>query len=522
MNIAKMIIKFRELFWPILDPLAPINVRTVTLEDCKFSEKDIDMELSYVEAYKASEDERRKSVESKATIFIGTFSVAVTVLINLAKEFFNNLNVATNKYDSILIILITLIIVYLCRAIQFSIKALERRNYSTLGFPDFMFTDSTQKKKLILVKQYNSIKKNQEEINIKVDYMVMAQEYFKRAVTTVIFLTVVFFLRYSVLTVDIKSKFKKIVLPKNLERGIIILVFVLALIFICILFFRIYNLKIKSNKILYCNEYSMKKIFVYFGIVTVLIYLWFGILPEVIGFSLPTGGWDWLDFTGIIIGLLISTWGIIEAIKNNSVTSREQQIMASMPCLDVDPVSQFNAKNPKNVFRRMDFSEKIVNDGYILLRSNEINIPLNFTSDCNIKIRNIGLSPAFNIIVTLFKLEKVNGVNCLDDITKKYIDNFYDKVCISNFIFYEDQIQKNDRWIISPAYNLNNVGDEFNLVFDLSKVTNENHCILRFDYEDVYGTKYYQMLYLYLDINRSVAYLPVSSVMKLLSDGIKI
>lgn len=506
MNIAKMIIELRELFWPILDPPSPFKIKTVTLEDCKFNEKDIDMELSYIEAYKASEDERRRSVESKATIFIGTFSVAVTVLINLAKEFFTN-NDATNKYDSILVILIIMIIIYLCRAIQFSIKTLERRNYSTFGFPDFMFTDSDQKKRLILIKQYNSIKKNQEEINIKVDFMVMAQEYFKRAVSIVVFLAIVFFFRYSFLTVNMTKVINNI-LPKNFERSII-LVFALALIFLCVLIF-----KIKTNKILYYDEYSMKKIITLFAFVTILVYLWFGVLPEVVGFSLPTGGWDWLNFIGIIIGLLISAWGVIEAIKNNSTISRNQQIMASMPCLDIDPVSQFNIQNSKNVFRRMNFSEKIINNGYILLRSNEVQIPLNFTSDCNIKIRNIGLSPAFNIIVTLYKLDSVRGVNNLNDITSRYIDDFYSKVCMSNFVFYEDQIQKNERWIISPAYNLNNGGDEFNLVLDLKKVMNENHCILRLDFEDVYGTKYYQMLYLHFDTNKSIAFLPVSNVMR--------
>ena len=42
MNIAKMIIELRELFWPILDPPSPVKIKTVTLEDCKFNEKDID------------------------------------------------------------------------------------------------------------------------------------------------------------------------------------------------------------------------------------------------------------------------------------------------------------------------------------------------------------------------------------------------------------------------------------------------------------------------------------------------
>ena len=55
-----------------------------------------------------------------------------------------------------------------------------------------MLEDSNDKKKMILVKKYNAIIQNQKEINIKVDYMTMAQEYFKRAVWGVILLTIIF------------------------------------------------------------------------------------------------------------------------------------------------------------------------------------------------------------------------------------------------------------------------------------------------------------------------------------------
>jgi hypothetical protein len=256
----------------------------------------------------------------------------------------------------------------------------------------------------------------------------------------------------------------------------------------------------------------MKKICTYFGFATIIIYLWFGILPEMTGFSLPTGGWDWLNFTGIIIGLVISAWGIIEAIKNNSDISKKQQIMASKPCLDVDPFSEFSFDSPNNVFRVMEFSNRIINKGFILLRSNDKEIPALFSCDCNIKIRNIGLSTAFKITVTLFKLEKVDGLSSLDEIDKIGIDNFYDNVHVSNFIYYEGENLKKGNWIISPAYNLNNNRDEFNLVFDLTKVITENHCILKFNFEDVYGTKYYQRLYLYFDGYRSVSFLPISTV----------
>ena len=87
MGVVKTLKSIREFFWPLLDPLDEVSIRQITIEDCKFNDDEIDMELKYLEDNKRSEEDRKKEVESKATIFIGTFAVATTVLINMAKEF---------------------------------------------------------------------------------------------------------------------------------------------------------------------------------------------------------------------------------------------------------------------------------------------------------------------------------------------------------------------------------------------------------------------------------------------------
>lgn len=63
--------------------------------------------------------------------------------------------------------------------IRFSIKALERRKYSVCGFQNFLLDNVTNRKMQIIVNQFNIIERNKKEINKKVDFMVMAQEYLK-------------------------------------------------------------------------------------------------------------------------------------------------------------------------------------------------------------------------------------------------------------------------------------------------------------------------------------------------------
>ena len=85
-------------------------------------------------------------------------------------------------------------VIYLCRAIWFAIKAMGKQKYCKFGFPKFMLDQDNEKKKKIIIDQYNIIEKHQEGINLKVDYMTMAQEYFKRAIVVVGILTLFIFI----------------------------------------------------------------------------------------------------------------------------------------------------------------------------------------------------------------------------------------------------------------------------------------------------------------------------------------
>lgn len=237
-RIKKAANNFREMVWPLLAPLEEISPRQISEADCNWNNDEIDMMLEYVEKYSTSEEERKKEVESKSTLFIGTFGVATAILINLVKDMLFNNAVPHTPFVLFLISMMTLAIIYLCRAIWFSIKALKRRNYSSLGFPNFMLSDCTDKKQKIIIRYYNNTKKNQDEINIKVDYMTMAQEYFKRAILVVaLFSGIVlseYIMSYEMVMKDILSaieslSFNQITLIEIFGGIFILLVLVIAL-----------------------------------------------------------------------------------------------------------------------------------------------------------------------------------------------------------------------------------------------------------------------------------------------------
>lgn len=188
-DIRKALHDIREFFWPLLEGKAD-TLKKIKTKDCMYADDEFEFLFNVAKDYQSSENERRDKVESKASVFIGTFAVATTIMLSLAKDFSSN----SNSLSSIMnIILVVATIIYLCRAIIFSIRCVSRKNYSDIGFPKYLLTNQShmEKKQRLLLELLNDIKANQIVINKKVDNMNMAQKYFIRAVVCVCVLTVI-------------------------------------------------------------------------------------------------------------------------------------------------------------------------------------------------------------------------------------------------------------------------------------------------------------------------------------------
>lgn len=181
MNIFKII---REFFWPLLDKEEPQQSKVLNIDEISVDKSHLPKTLEYARDCYNQEAERLKSIESKASLFIGTISVVTSVVLGVT-----SILIKENIFDITVVILVLLLFVltlYMSRTVWFSIKAMERKSYYSMSINDFLIdnTDDNYYKQLI-AKIANNINKNEGTINGKVDHMTMAQEYYKRAIVVV-------------------------------------------------------------------------------------------------------------------------------------------------------------------------------------------------------------------------------------------------------------------------------------------------------------------------------------------------
>ncbi len=193
----------REFFWPLLEePKKPEpTLQFLTEEDIKVDSDHLKETLNYTIKCFEDENERSKIIEGKSSLFIGTISVVTTVIIGITSVLIN-----VTQIDGTIILLVFLLFaltLYMARTVWFSIKALERKSYHVMSDSDFIIEgkDDAYYKKLI-IKYSTRTRKNSRSINKKVDAMTMAQEYFKRAISTVVLYMCTLFLYFIIKSAD--------------------------------------------------------------------------------------------------------------------------------------------------------------------------------------------------------------------------------------------------------------------------------------------------------------------------------
>lgn len=182
--MKKVLIKIREFFWPLLEK-APIesNSQTIVEEDIELKISDENLEEAFKLKSKIfeNEEERRKSIESKAALFISTISLASSIVVAA-----NALITGNQEYNlpvRVSVLISFILSLYAVRTVWFSIKALERGAYSVLDFEDINTAGTKLQYYSHLIREIQKkVNKNQAKINEKVDHFTMAQEYYKRAI----------------------------------------------------------------------------------------------------------------------------------------------------------------------------------------------------------------------------------------------------------------------------------------------------------------------------------------------------
>lgn len=182
--MKKQLSQIREFFWPLLEPKGkgleeqgPKAVIEIT-DEC--------LELAYVLQMKKldNEEDRRKGIETKAALLLSSISVASSLVVaaNSLGTSSNNNNIAIRCSVFISFILS----VYSIRAIWFSVRALERRGFHVLGFRDINIPGTkVEYQKRLITKIEGYVYANQIIVNDKLDFLTMAQEYYKRAIVII-------------------------------------------------------------------------------------------------------------------------------------------------------------------------------------------------------------------------------------------------------------------------------------------------------------------------------------------------
>lgn len=192
--MKKVFRKIREFIWPLLEKEEkPSKVEET--ESTEVPESDANLELviadeNLEEAFNLkskifeSEEDRRKGIETKASIFISTISLITSIVV--AANALISGNAELNIPVKVSVAISFILSIYAIRTVWFSIKALERGAYHVIDFRDINFGGTKVEYYRHLIKRLEIyVDYNNSIINKKVDYFTLAQEYYKRVICVI-------------------------------------------------------------------------------------------------------------------------------------------------------------------------------------------------------------------------------------------------------------------------------------------------------------------------------------------------
>lgn len=204
--------QIREFFWPILEKDEPakqlVNDLDIQIESEEILKAIYDQALKQLDA----EEDRKKVVENKSTIFIGTIGIITSILIGVTSTLIKEQNF--DGFKLIMVVLLFILTIYMLRTVWYAIKAIEKKAYHSFSISELCAQGKKQYYKNTILKINEMLIKNYKITNSKVDNMTMAQEYFKRGIVVLgLFSIAILFLflnRYGIFNLvqnDIKMDF---------------------------------------------------------------------------------------------------------------------------------------------------------------------------------------------------------------------------------------------------------------------------------------------------------------------------
>lgn len=243
--------KFRELIWPLLEKVQEQDETLLRVEELSINDSNISKVLDYSMKIYESELARNSTIETKASLFIGSLAIITSVVLAITTTL-----IGQNNFSSVLFLLICLLFfltIYILRTVWFAIKVHERRPFYTFYHNDILKDgDDLEYSKSLIVSIINKTKKNSLVINSKIDNMVMAQEYFKRALVTLsVYSLILIFFFVDKCKFGIKASIFKILKTFNeidFASWLILLLIFIAMFSVAINFILLKKLENKSTE----------------------------------------------------------------------------------------------------------------------------------------------------------------------------------------------------------------------------------------------------------------------------------
>ncbi len=248
-------------------------------------------------------------------------------------------------------------------------------------------------------------------------------------------------------------------------------------------------------------------------IIVLICWLWFAFIPEYFNFSLPTGGWDWLVFTGTIASVYIAYIGIKEQIEASNKNTINQIESSNNNTLDqISESNKLTQLQLEKNFELMQTQMKLTAQPFLVTRlilsKNDIEeiTPTNiryvilaeknkllnifpiylfkrddYETKCILSIKNKGSGPAFNISMCI---KKRCGYDSSGNVVYKNYIHYFDKV----------ETTRNNPIHVLDRVSLAVDSDNEYIAFDVSKIENEFDNVLEFTYYDLYDNCYIQTM----------------------------
>ena len=174
-----------DLVFPLKPEEPPLeDIKMIKITDIKGKGTVLASKVEAAQKCYDEENERAKIIENKASMFITSTGFLGTVLIGTSTFLIGS---STETVSSVYLILLCLFafVVYMLGTILNSLKALQRSVYF-FSDPNYDISDKDEFNRKRIYDLVNSCLNNQRATNIKVDYVVLAQRFFKRAMLSVV------------------------------------------------------------------------------------------------------------------------------------------------------------------------------------------------------------------------------------------------------------------------------------------------------------------------------------------------